>query len=263
MATSKAKATKSGSSQTKAKKRSSRSTSASTSTTVPPIQKSQTQFPLPPDLTDKIYKVLIPDKNHAGVSVADREVVADIARVVDESMQKYCKKYGIYSGAISEFLTGNMRHCDYAILLMFFILGLEYKGMTKNIKTDLDVIIKGARKFVRTMANRCYASKASNNTNIYPSAMYYLCVDMGLIHLIGWEKIDLKIIDVWNHLCNNMFYKQWDGTVYASYVVGIHSPKNSNNLGKYHWISVRVDKNGRGIRSAMMQIIRQGYTFVP
>lgn len=265
MATSKAKATKSGSSQTKAKRRSSRSTGASTTTntTVPPIQKAQIQFPLPPDLTDKIYKVLIPDKKHAGVSVADREVVADIARVVDESMQKYCKKYSILSDPISEFLTGKMAHCDYVILLMFFILGLEYKGMAKSIKTDLDVIIKGARKFIRTMANRRYASRVSNNTNVYPSAMYYLCVDLGLIHLMEWEQIDMKIIDIWNLLCNLMFYKQFDGAVYTLYVVGLRDPKMNNSLGKYHWISVRIGKNCTGLRSAMNQIINQGYTFVP
>lgn len=264
MATSKARATKSGSKHTKATKRSSRSKSATTTnTTLPPIQKAQIQFPLPPDLTDKIYKVLIPDKNHAGVSVADREVVADLARVVDESMQKYCKKYCILSDPISEFLTGKMAHCDYVILLMFFILGLEYKGMTKSIKTDLDVIIKGARKFIRTMANRRYASRVSNNTNVYPSAMYYLCVDLGLIHLMEWEQIDMKIIDIWNLLCNLMFYKQFDGAVYTLYVVGLRDPKMNNSLGKYHWISVRIGKNCTGLRSAMNQIINQGYTFVP
>jgi len=264
MATSKARATKSGSKHTKATKRSSRSKSATTTnTTLPPVQKAQIQFPLPPDLTDKIYKVLIPDKNHAGVSVADREVVADLARIVDESMQKYCKKYSILSDPISEFLTGNMAHCDYVILLMFFILGLEYKGMAKSVKTDLDVIIKGARKFVRTMANRRYASRVSNNTNVYPSAMYYLCVDLGLIHLMEWEQIDMKIIDIWNHLCNLMFYKQFDGTIYTLYVVGLRDPKMNNSLGKYHWISVRIGKNCVGLRSAMNQIMSQGYTFVP
>lgn len=179
---------------------------------------------------------------------------SDSALLADK-INKYAKRMGIDASPIIAGLNTNDRS---HLMLMFFMIGLEFKGMVAKPLSDVQIMEKGARKFFRALRNRSHASKWDNDNNEYLGASYYVCIDPGLVHLYGNIELDSTLATLWNYYLTMIHYTQIDtGDTYCPYIVSI---VDDNGVAtKYHWISVRLDKRKHFLRSAIKLLMNRGY----
>ena len=193
-----------------------------------------------------------------GVDGCDPFIVENIASHLATQIEKYCKRYRIDPQPFVTALTGANAG---PILFMFFLIGLEYKGMNAKVNYDYMIVLKGLRKFIRTLSRRAHACKEDNDNNAYVSGMFYLCIDMGLIHLMGEDYINQGIVDIWQNFLSSVTYTQVDGYTYSVYLMCLPDPRDSQYICKYHWISIRCDKRQKLLKPALRKIFNRGYVF--
>lgn len=172
-----------------------------------------------------------------------------------ERLERYMDHMGVQCTALIEGLQSDDR---IPIMMMFFMLGLEYKGMVAKASSDIQIMEKGARKLFRAMSSRAHAAKWDNDHNIYLSAKYYVCIDPGLVHLQGNVHLDSTMVNIWNKYLIQCFYTQVDtGNTYVMHCTSICDMNGEPT--KYHWVSVRCSKNGSLLRSAIKTLVDRGY----
>ena len=179
---------------------------------------------------------------------------ADTVRLVDK-LAKYSARMGI---DINFILIGLTTPDRIHLLMMFFMLGLEFKGMVAKPLNDFQIMEKGARKLIRALHYRSHAAKWDNDNNEYIGASYYVCMDPGLVHLQGKVRIDSNLVNLWNYYLMRISYTLCDGTgTYVPYCTFIADKDGEPT--KYHWVSVRLDKSGRHLRTVIKKLFDRGY----
>ena len=174
-------------------------------------------------------------------------------------LQEKIAKYSARMGIDIDFILCGLETPDRIhLLMMFFILGLEFKGMVAKPLNDFQIMEKGARKLIRALHYRSHAAKWDNDNNEYIGASHYVCIDPGLVHLQGKVKLDDNLVALWNYYLMHVSYTLCDGTgTYVPYCTCITDTDGEPT--KYHWVSVRLDKSGRRLRSAIKKLFDRGY----